>query len=184
MFLRSAAAVFCLSAPGCAVVGYPAPMPPPPFPAVADLPAGEPLGAAEVAPPEPVEAAFANAPARTYEVFGKSYTTRPTAAGYQEVGIASWYGERFHGRRTASGETYDMHGLTAAHRTLPFSTCLEVRRTGGGPSVIVRVNDRGPFDDDQRRIVDLSYRAAREIDLVAPGTAEVEVRALPGDDAC
>ena len=88
-------------------------------------------------------------------------------------GVASWYGKDFHGRRTASGERYDMNDLTAAHRTLPFGTLLEVRNARNGRSVVVRVNDRGPYS--KSRVLDLSYGAAREIGLVRSGTAPVEL---------
>lgn len=91
-----------------------------------------------------------------------------------ERGVASWYGQQFHGRLTANGERYDMHQMTAAHRTLPFGTVVEVVNVGNGRRVTVRINDRGPFAHG--RIIDLSYAAAREIGLVGPGTARVEVR--------
>jgi len=106
-------------------------------------------------------------------------SSRPGAVrpGYTERGVASWYGAAFHGRRTASGEVYDMHGLTAAHRTLPFDTLVEVRNLTNGSSVVVRITDRGPFA--RGRVVDLSYAAAREIGLVGPGTARVELRVVP-----
>lgn len=90
-----------------------------------------------------------------------------------ERGVASWYGEAFHGRSTANGERYDMHRLTAAHRTLPFGTVVEVRNLDNGRSVRVRINDRGPFV--RGRIIDLSYAAAREIEMIGPGTARVEL---------
>jgi len=90
-----------------------------------------------------------------------------------ERGIASWYGPDFHGRTTASGERYDMYAMTAAHRTLPFGTVLEVRNLDNGKSCRVRVNDRGPFV--RGRVVDLSLAAARAIDMVGPGTARVEL---------
>lgn len=88
-------------------------------------------------------------------------------------GIASWYGPRFHGRRTASGERYNMNDLTAAHRTLPFGTLVEVRNVRNGRSVVVRINDRGPYS--KNRVIDLSFAAAREIGAVLPGTAPVEL---------
>jgi len=93
-----------------------------------------------------------------------------------ERGLASWYGEPYHGRRAASGEVYDMHQLTAAHRSLPFGTMVRVTRTDTGQHVDVRINDRGPFV--RGRIIDLSYAAARELGLVIDGVAEVEVRVL------
>ncbi len=93
-----------------------------------------------------------------------------------ERGVASWYGPGFDGRMTASGERYDMHALTAAHRTLPFGTVLEVRNLDNGLTTQVRINDRGPFKKD--RILDLSLTAARAIGMVGPGTARVELRTL------
>jgi rare lipoprotein A len=99
-----------------------------------------------------------------------------TPAGETERGIASWYGEPFHGRRTASGEVYDMYDLTAAHRTLPFATVVRVTRRDTGASVTVRINDRGPFIHG--RIIDLSYTAARELGLDIDGIAEVKVEVI------
>lgn len=93
-----------------------------------------------------------------------------------EHGVASWYGRDFHGRPTASGERFDMHGLTAAHRTLPFGTPVEVRNPANGRSVVVRINDRGPHT--RRRLIDLSYAAARDLGIAARGTAPVELRIL------
>jgi rare lipoprotein A len=100
--------------------------------------------------------------------------------GRTEKGLASWYGEPYHGRRTASGEIYDMHELTAAHRTLAFGTVVEVTRRDTGAEVRVRVNDRGPFV--RGRIIDLSYAAARKIDLDRDGVAPVKVRVVGFDD--
>lgn len=116
---------------------------------------------------------------------GMRYTTLASSEGFRDVGIASWYGEPFHGRPTASGEVYDMYALTAAHRSLPLPTCVEVRRLDDDRTVVVRVNDRGPFVFDPRgdRIIDLSYSAAMALDLVWPGTAVVEIRALD-DERC
>ena len=88
-------------------------------------------------------------------------------------GLASWYGERFHGRPTASGEPFDMHGLTAAHRSLPFGTPVEVTNLHNGRTVVVRINDRGP--SSRRRVIDVSYGAAQELGMVGAGTAPVEV---------
>lgn len=93
--------------------------------------------------------------------------------GWSETGVASWYGEPFHGRRTASGETYDMRQLTAAHPSLPFGTRVRVRNLNTGREVEVRINDRGPFT--KSRIIDVSRRAAEAIDLIGPGTARVRV---------
>ncbi len=105
----------------------------------------------------------------------------PSAKGpaYQELGYASWYGRDFDGRPTSSGEIYDMHAFTAAHRTLPLGTVAEVTHLGNGRSVRVRINDRGPFVAN--RIVDLSYRAAKEIDMADQGLAKVSLVAWPGE---
>jgi len=100
---------------------------------------------------------------------------RPAAAAF-ERGIASWYGGKFHGRKTASGERYDMNDLTAAHRSLPFGTIVRVVRVDNGGAVVVRINDRGPFVDG--RIIDLSRAAATEIDMVRDGLARVELYLL------
>ncbi|HYL86937.1 MAG TPA: septal ring lytic transglycosylase RlpA family protein [Candidatus Angelobacter sp.] len=102
-------------------------------------------------------------------------------SGYFEEGNASWYGEPFHGRRASNGEIYDMHKLTAAHRTLPFETMVRVTNLSNGKSTTVRITDRGPFVDN--RIIDLSLAAAREIELVGPGVAPVRVEVItPGID--
>ena len=111
-----------------------------------------------------------------YEVFGKRYYVLDSAAGYQERGVASWYGKKFHGKPTSSGERYDMHKMTAAHKTLPLPTDVRVTNLRNGRSVTVRVNDRGPFIDN--RIIDMSYAAAKELDMVRDGTTLVEVVAL------
>lgn len=113
-----------------------------------------------------------------YEVFGQRYFVLPDDDGYREQGIASWYGEPFHGRRTSSGEVYDMHGLTAAHKTLPLPSQVRVTNLDSGRSVVVTVNDRGPFVKD--RIIDLSYAAAKQLGIVESGTCRVEVEAIPG----
>ena len=114
---------------------------------------------------------------RCYEAFGRSYRVLDTAEGYVERGVASWYGDEFQGNATANGETFDMFALTAAHRTLPIPTEVEVTNLRNGKSIVVRINDRGPYLGG--RIIDLSYAAARALDLVAAGTGRVEVRALP-----
>jgi rare lipoprotein A len=111
-----------------------------------------------------------------YDVLGKRYHVLPTSAGYRARGIASWYGPDFHGLATSSGEPYDMYAMTAAHTTLPLPTWVEVTNLENGKSVIVKVNDRGPFVDN--RLIDLSYAAATRLDIVRNGTARVEVRAV------
>ncbi|MBI5038770.1 MAG: septal ring lytic transglycosylase RlpA family protein [Nitrospirae bacterium] len=100
----------------------------------------------------------------------------PYAQGYIERGIASWYGEEFHGRPTSSGEIYDMHALTAAHKLMPLGTVAKVTNLENGRSVTVKINDRGPFIDD--RIIDLSYGSAGAIDMVETGLAPVEIEVL------
>lgn len=114
-----------------------------------------------------------------YEVLGKRYFVLPTAAGYVERGVASWYGPGFHAAQTSNGEPYDMYGMTAAHKTLPLPTYVQVTNLSNGRSVVLRVNDRGPFKDG--RIIDLSYTAAAKLDILRAGTAFVEVRALIPD---
>lgn len=114
--------------------------------------------------------------ARTYTVLGQTYHPLISADGFVEEGIASWYGPQFHAKRTASGEVYNMYGLTAAHRILPMQTKIRVTNLENGKSVVLRVNDRGPFVND--RVVDLSYAAAQKLDVVRPGTARVRVEAL------
>jgi len=111
-----------------------------------------------------------------YEVFGKRYYVLDSAEGFVERGIASWYGPDFHRQRTSSGEIYDMYAMTAAHKTLPLPTWVEVTNLENGRRVVVKVNDRGPFVGD--RIIDLSYAAAQALDMVRAGTARVEVRAI------
>lgn len=113
---------------------------------------------------------------KAYEVMGERYFVLDSAAGYRERGRASWYGTKFHGKRTSSGEPYDMYQMTAAHKTLPLPTYVRVTRKSNGKSVVVRVNDRGPFHTG--RIIDLSYAAAARLDLLKEGSAEVEVEAL------
>jgi rare lipoprotein A len=111
-----------------------------------------------------------------YEVDGRRYHTLPSASGYAERGIASWYGTAFHGQRTSSGEPYDMLAMTAAHRTLPLPSFVEVTHLGNGRKVVVRVNDRGPFRAG--RIIDLSYAAAVRLGIAEQGTAPVALRAI------
>ncbi len=139
--------------------------------------------------PEPPEAASspaaagAPAPVRSergnppfYDVLGKRYHVLPTSAGYVARGVASWYGRDFHGLSTSSGETYDMHAMTAAHTTLPLPTWVEVPNLANGKRVVVMVNDRGPFVAN--RLIDLSYAAATALDMVGTGTTRVEVRTV------
>ncbi len=111
-----------------------------------------------------------------YEVFGKEYTVMQSNKGYHERGVASWYGSKFHGRRTSSGEPYDMHLATAAHKSLPLPTYAEVTNLDNGRKVTVKINDRGPFKNG--RLIDMSYGAALRLDMIATGTARVDVRVI------
>jgi rare lipoprotein A len=113
---------------------------------------------------------------KSYTVYGKRHYTLKTSNGYRERGIASWYGTKFHGRRTSSGEPYDMYAMTAAHKTLPLPTYVRVTNLENQRSVVVRVNDRGPFHAN--RIIDLSYTAAWKLGVLSKGTGYVEVVAL------
>jgi len=118
----------------------------------------------------------------TYEVFGKKYRVMKSARGHVERGLASWYGPGFHAERTSSGEPYNMYSMTAAHKTLPIPSYVRVTHLGNGRSVVVRVNDRGPFVGN--RIIDLSYTAAYKLGMIGSGTAPVEIRVLqPGDSS-
>ncbi len=111
-----------------------------------------------------------------YKIGKQWYQPAKHARGFRERGIASWYGKKFHGRKTATGETYNMYAVTAAHKTLPFGTHVKVHNLRNGKKLVVRINDRGPFI--RGRIIDLSYGAAKKIGLVGPGTAPVEIVAL------
>ncbi len=113
---------------------------------------------------------------RPYVALGRSYTPLTTDVEFRERGLASWYGKQFHGNRTASGEIYDMFAMTAAHPTLPLPSYVRVTGVRSRQSVIVRVNDRGPFKSD--RIIDLSYAAALRLGFVSTGTAEVQIERL------
>ena len=111
-----------------------------------------------------------------YDEFGVRYRVLQTSKDFVQRGIASWYGENFHGRRTSTGEPYDMYAMTAAHKTLPLPTYVRVTDLDTGNRVVVRVNDRGPFVEG--RVIDLSYVAAVKLGIAGRGTARVEVRAL------
>jgi rare lipoprotein A len=129
--------------------------------------------------PEPipkVEALSAYGNKSTYTVLGQTYRVLPSASGYVERGIASWYGNKFHGYTTSNFEKYDMYAYTAAHKTLPLPSYARVTNLENGTSVIVRVNDRGPFAEN--RIIDLSYVAAIKLGIWQKGTGLVEVRAI------
>ena len=122
---------------------------------------------------------FANRP---YQVFGKNYVPVANLAPFKQTGVGSWYGRRFHGAPTSSGEPYDMYAMTAAHPILPIPSYVRVTNLANRRSVVVRINDRGPFHAD--RIIDLSYTAALKLGYVEAGSARVEVEAiLPGASA-
>ncbi len=135
------------------------------------LPPPEPAGPAPPIPPR-----VKKATQRPYTINGQTYYPIPSAEGYREEGVASWYGRPFHGKKTASGEIYNMYALTAAHRILPLGTHVRVTNLQNGRSVRVRINDRGPFV--RGRIIDLSFSAAKKIGLVGRGTAPVRVEAI------
>jgi rare lipoprotein A len=137
-------------------------------------PAAAPPAVPEVAPRAEPRSRHGNPP--FYDVFGKRYYVLSSSAAYVERGVASWYGPGFHKVRTSTGEQYDMYGMTAAHKTLPLPAYVRVTNLQNGRSVVVRVNDRGPFVGN--RIIDLSYTAASRLDMLRNGTAMVEVRAL------
>ena len=128
---------------------------------------------------KPEDHAHKNTASR-YTIDGKTfYNVLPSSQGYLEIGVASWYGKKFHGRLTASGETYDMYQLTAAHKTLPLPTWVRVTNLDNGNKVVLKVNDRGPFHDD--RLIDLSWQGAKSLGFATMGTAPVVVEALPGE---
>ncbi|MFO1467886.1 MAG: septal ring lytic transglycosylase RlpA family protein [Steroidobacteraceae bacterium] len=160
---------------------------PPPPPAAAEPPrAGTPVPANVPAVPDGLlstpdaipryepRSRYGNPP--FYDVFGRRYYVMASSLGYLERGVASWYGPGFHAERTSVGEPYDMYGMTAAHKTLSLPTYVRVTNLENNRSVVVRVNDRGPFVGN--RIIDLSYTAAAKLDMLRKGTAFVEVRAI------
>jgi rare lipoprotein A len=149
-------------------------------PPVDDIPDGPPttrpdLSTIPDAVPKPEPPSRYGNPA-SYTVWGKTYHTMGSSRGYRERGIASWYGKRFHGRLTSNREPYDMYAMSAAHRSLPLPTYARITHLGNGRSVVVRINDRGPFHDN--RIIDLSYAAAARLGMLNSGTAPVEVTAI------
>lgn len=117
-----------------------------------------------------------------YTVFGKTYTVMSDPRGFKQKGEASWYGTKFHGRNTSNGEVYDMYAMTAAHKSIPIPSYARVTNLSNGRSVIVRINDRGPFHGG--RIVDLSYAAAKKLDFLEQGTAKVALEVItPGEQS-
>jgi rare lipoprotein A len=182
---RIAAAACCgLVLASCSLGGHrpgSAPAPALNAPAVPVAPAAAPPlsvdGIPDAVPRAEPRSAHGNPP--FYDVYGQRYFVLPAATGYLERGVASWYGPTFHGGNTSSGEQYDMYGMTAAHKTLPLPTYARVTNLRNGKSIVVRINDRGPFVAN--RLIDLSYTAAAKLDMLREGTTLVEVRALtPG----
>lgn len=184
--LATAAAVLVV---GCGTIrlpgGTPPPVPPVEPPA-SPVPA-PPAPAPRVAKPAPaplvdavprIERIRQGAPNHPYVIRGETYEPYDSDVPWFETGVASWYGEPFHGRRTANGEVYDMHGMTAAHKTMPLPSYAVVRNRVNGRQVVVRVNDRGPFIGG--RVIDLSFAAARKLGI--RGLGEVEVRRLTHDE--
>lgn len=123
--------------------------------------------------PEPITRAGNKSP---YEVFGKTYWVMPSNKGYKESGVASWYGTKFHGRLTSNGEIYNMYGMTAAHKSLPIPSYARVTNTENGRSIVIRINDRGPFHDE--RLIDLSFVGAMKLGYADKGTANVLIEAI------
>lgn len=155
------------------------PAPPPAAPAPVPAPPRDLAAIPDAVPRAEPRSRYGNP--SSYVVFGRRYFLLATAQGYVERGTASWYGPGFHAARTSSGEPYDMYGMTAAHKTLPIPAYARVTNLRNGRSVVVRINDRGPFVGD--RLIDLSYTAAWKLDMLRTGTAPVEVRVLsPGSD--
>jgi len=115
----------------------------------------------------------------SYEVFGETYYVKDSAEDFQQKGIASWYGNKFHGQRTSSGEDYNMYAMTAAHKTLPIPVFVEVTNHDNGRKAVVKVNDRGPFHEG--RIIDLSYAAATKLGVAQTGTANVSIRVVTSE---
>jgi rare lipoprotein A len=131
-----------------------------------------------VTPPGKYDTTDTKVPAtqRPYEIKGKTYYPLPSAEGFEQKGLASWYGNPFHGRKTSNGETYDMYSRTAAHKTLPMNTPVLVKNLDNGREMVVRINDRGPFV--RNRIIDLSHTGATELGIIDKGTARVHISAL------
>ena len=113
---------------------------------------------------------------KPYTVAGSTYYPLKTAKGFSESGVASWYGKKFHGRKTASGERYNQNKMTAAHKTLPFGTRVRVKNLENGKSVEVKINDRGPFK--KGRVIDVSRAAAKKLEMINSGTAKVNIKVV------
>jgi len=141
-----------------------------------DGPPTRPFDPSNVADANPKDEPHSRGGNKNYTVFRKHYKVLSTSKGYRQQGLASWYGRKWHGRRTANGEVYNMYGMTAAHKHLPLPTYAKVTNLDTGKSIVVRINDRGPFVGN--RIIDLSYSAASKLGVVNRGLAHVEVEAI------
>ncbi len=139
-----------------------------------------PANFAEIPDAEPRREPLHRGANRPYVVFGKSYEPMASVQPFRQRGMASWYGRRYHGLKTSNGELYDMYAMTAAHPMLPIPSYARVTRVSNGASVVVRINDRGPFHSD--RIIDLSYTAAYKLGFAGAGSAEVEVESILPDE--
>jgi rare lipoprotein A len=173
--LLLALASACTTSPGPQIV----PAPPQPE---RDGPPPQPIDLASIADAVPraePRSRYGNPP--NYAQDGQVYHVMVSSSGYVARGVASWYGTKFHGRRTSSGEPYDMYAMTAAHTTLPLPTYVQVTNLQNGRTAVVKVNDRGPFV--KNRLIDLSYAAAARLGILEHGTGLVEVRALDPDTA-
>jgi rare lipoprotein A len=134
---------------------------------------------AEASAPSPSRAALVSKKEMPYRVDGKVYYPVKNASGFTQEGVASWYGPKFHGKLTSNNEVYNMHSMTAAHKTLPFNTKVRVTHMDSGREIVVRINDRGPFVND--RIIDLSHAAGEKLGMVEHGTARVRLEVLGGN---
>jgi len=139
-----------------------------------------PAAAAAIPDAVPRIETLSRATSRPYTIKGRRYTPMTSSQAFSQTGLASWYGRQFHGNNTANGERYDMYAMTAAHPTLPLPSYARVTRLDSGKSIIVRINDRGPFNPE--RIIDLSYAAAAKLDFIGQGTTRVRVQAITHDD--
>jgi rare lipoprotein A len=176
---RASALALALLPAACSVVVHrgAAPPPAPPPAVVAPPPPASNQEVPDAVPRAEPRSAHGNPP--FYDVLGQRYFVLPSAEDYLERGVASWYGPSFHGGTTSNGESYDMYAMTAAHKTLPLPSYARVTNLKNGKSIVVRINDRGPFVAN--RLIDLSYSAAARLDMLREGTTLVEVRALtPG----
>lgn len=141
-----------------------------------DGPGNRPIDASKTPNATPRYEKISRAASKPYTVHGKNYVPLKSNVGFRQQGLASWYGKKYHGRKTSNGEIYDMYAMTAAHTTLPIPSYVRVTNLRNQRSVVVRVNDRGPFIDS--RIIDLSYVAAKKLDVISSGTAKVLVEAI------